>query len=975
MPFWFWNSRMSPELIRSQIGEMASAGVGGFFIHPRQGLDVPYLSAEWFELVKVAVEAARKSGMHVWLYDEYPYPSGMAGGLLTANHPEFRARTLDYVTLHAEGGSPCSREFALARVVSAVAFPLENGGVQWDRAVDLRQFFGVKLTRQSFWRWKLDHCPYNDKRFMADEGHLFFQWAPPVGGAWQVHIGLERDQKGFKYYDCYFDPLCAGASEAFLSLTHSRYANAVGKHFGTTIKGIFTDETEPPEWSPEIERALARTFDLDLSLLLPALREDAHPHASEVRYRFRQCALQLFQERWETPIANWCREWGLLWGAEKPTLRPAQFLALGEPSTDAGHQRIGDPPEPLSAELRCNSRAAMAAAEQAGSETVRCECFHSLGWGATMQDQKWQVDWLAAQGVNRFTPHAFFSSIGGLRKHDAPPTFFKETPAWEHYRSLADYTARLCLALSQGREAVRIAVLHPTESLWIGGPHADGARQEYEWLMNRLMAEHRMFHPVDSLALRKAQAGDGGLRLGHACYQMLLVPPLTVADRDTADAISMALKAGLPVLMARPLANENVDETLLADLAGQAAIVRIENHEQWMVEIDRNLPRDLSVALENGQEAEDVWAVWRQAGSQQILFLANTSNEARRIRVEISAPEQTSWEEWLLETGDVTACSQDAGGLISLELAPYGSSLLIGKKLPAAEIVTGSKRETPPVFVLPTGGLWEIHTDRPNALRLNRWTVGDSTGDAAPAGTQEIEALPWRFFDKGAEQWRQSFLPDADGTTRYHRSVFCRFVPSDLHLLIEEDAIPGEWALEINGQPVAPERFQPMNFLGSDKIACPVSLYFREGANLISLCLADVPATGGLCSPLHLIGSFALMDPKRRELDRLPAQAAFGDLVGAGFPHFSGTAAYRKKIKFPALRAGTMLGLPAGFEDIAELTVDGCPLGARAWSPYRWSIPHAMGGEVGVEIRVTNTLLPFLEGQFWNSAARQFQKV
>lgn len=973
MPFWFWNTRMEPGLIHRQVAEMADAGVGGFFLHPRQGLEIPYLSAEWFGLVKVAVEAAKRLGLHVWLYDEYPYPSGMAGGLLTVNHPEFRSRALDHVTLKADGGIPCSREFAMARVVSAVACPLENGRVRWDRAADVRQFFGVKLTRQIFWRWKLDHCPYNDKRFMAGDGRLVFQWTPPPGGTWQVYLGLEREQRGFKYYDCYFDPLCAGASEAFLGLTHARYAEAVGEHFGATIKGIFTDETEPPEWSPEIESELARAFDLDLSLLLPALREDTHPRASEVRYRFRQCSLRLFQERWEAPVANWCREWGLIWAAEKPTQRPAQFLTFGEPSTDAGHRRVGDAPEPLSIELRSNSRAAMAAAEQAGNGTVRCECFHSMGWGATLQDQKWQLDWLAIQGANRFTPHAFFASIGGLRKHDAAPSFFKETPAWKHYQSLADYTSRLCLALGQGREAVRIAVLYPTESLWIGGPHAAGVRREYEWLMNRLLAEHRMFHPVDSQALRKAQVGDSNLRLGHACYHMLLVPSLTVADRDTAEAISLALEAGLPVLMAAPLADENVDGTLVANLAGQADVVRIEAREQWLEEIERHLPRDLSVALENGQEAEDVWAVWRQAGSQQILFLANTSDESRRIGVEISAPNRTSWREWLLETGDVTACFQDARGRLSLELPPYGSSLLIGEKLPTAEIVPGPDRKTPSVFVLPTDGLWEIHVDRPNTLRLNRWTVVGSAENAA--NTREIEALPLRFFDKGAEQWQQTFLPDPDGTARYQRTVFCRFVPSDLYLLIEEDAIPGEWSLEINGQPVALERFHPMDFHGSGKTACPVSLYFRDGENRIVLRVEDVPATGGLCSPIHLIGSFALTGPDRRELDRLSAQAAFGDLVGAGFPHFSGTAAYRRKTSLPAMRAGDMLELPPHFEDIAELTVDGCPLGARAWSPYRWEIPRDIKGGVEVEIRVTNTLLPFLEGQFWDSVSRQFQEV
>jgi hypothetical protein len=61
-----------------QIKEMAERGVGCFFICARQGLKSPYLSDEWFQYVAVAVRAAQACGLGVWLYDEYPYPSGMS---------------------------------------------------------------------------------------------------------------------------------------------------------------------------------------------------------------------------------------------------------------------------------------------------------------------------------------------------------------------------------------------------------------------------------------------------------------------------------------------------------------------------------------------------------------------------------------------------------------------------------------------------------------------------------------------------------------------------------------------------------------------------------------------------------------------------------------------------------------------------------------------------------------------------------
>ena len=79
-PFWFWNDEITEEEILWQLKEMSLQGVKGFFIHPRQGLKQPYLSESYFRMVDVAIKEAEKLGLEVNLYDEFPYPSGAAGG-------------------------------------------------------------------------------------------------------------------------------------------------------------------------------------------------------------------------------------------------------------------------------------------------------------------------------------------------------------------------------------------------------------------------------------------------------------------------------------------------------------------------------------------------------------------------------------------------------------------------------------------------------------------------------------------------------------------------------------------------------------------------------------------------------------------------------------------------------------------------------------------------------------------------------
>ncbi|MDV7393785.1 glycosyl hydrolase, partial [Arthrospira platensis SPKY1] len=138
LPFWFWNGRITSEGIREQVSLMASQGVGGFFIAPRQGLEVPYLSASWFDLVRVALAAADQHNMQVWIYDEYPYPSGMAGGAVTQLQPEARHRTLEKMSFQVAGGERVQRDFPKWQMLSLQAVPLgQDGSRDWSQCIDL----------------------------------------------------------------------------------------------------------------------------------------------------------------------------------------------------------------------------------------------------------------------------------------------------------------------------------------------------------------------------------------------------------------------------------------------------------------------------------------------------------------------------------------------------------------------------------------------------------------------------------------------------------------------------------------------------------------------------------------------------------------------------------------------------------------------------------------------------------------------
>ena len=92
-PFWAWNCKVSKEDVDRTLNALKEMGMGGAHIHSRTGMDLPYLSKEFMDMVHYSHEKSNELDMITWLYDEDRWPSGYGGGLVT-KAPEFRQRFL-----------------------------------------------------------------------------------------------------------------------------------------------------------------------------------------------------------------------------------------------------------------------------------------------------------------------------------------------------------------------------------------------------------------------------------------------------------------------------------------------------------------------------------------------------------------------------------------------------------------------------------------------------------------------------------------------------------------------------------------------------------------------------------------------------------------------------------------------------------------------------------------------------------------
>lgn len=79
-PFWSWNEKLDTEETKRQIEMMKAAGIGGFFMHARGGLQTEYMSDEWFSNIEAGIETAEELDMYPWAYDENGWPSGFGDG-------------------------------------------------------------------------------------------------------------------------------------------------------------------------------------------------------------------------------------------------------------------------------------------------------------------------------------------------------------------------------------------------------------------------------------------------------------------------------------------------------------------------------------------------------------------------------------------------------------------------------------------------------------------------------------------------------------------------------------------------------------------------------------------------------------------------------------------------------------------------------------------------------------------------------
>ena len=75
IPWWVWNGTMKYAEIERQLVLMKDAGMEGWTLWARFGLEMEYLSHDFMQRFRFAVQKSAELGLDVWVFDEFAWPT------------------------------------------------------------------------------------------------------------------------------------------------------------------------------------------------------------------------------------------------------------------------------------------------------------------------------------------------------------------------------------------------------------------------------------------------------------------------------------------------------------------------------------------------------------------------------------------------------------------------------------------------------------------------------------------------------------------------------------------------------------------------------------------------------------------------------------------------------------------------------------------------------------------------------------
>lgn len=263
------------------------------------------------ELLEKAAAKAKAQGLHVWMYDDYWYPSGWANGYALKDHPEYGTQNITYLLQEGEG----TQELAFTRQEDSWgfvygAFYKVNAQGEADFSAPLPVKVSAEKAGGTAPGGKWLFLAFYIKRHFATEEEKAEAAKHP--GGYREYLNFLDKRAVDRFLDCALTPV----------------AEHFGEEFGQTFEAIFTDEPTlagpyltfarrrvdfkaiPAPYGPTLFEEFRQKWGYDLREKLPYLFVSETPEAKRVRLHYYRTVSDIALRDFTQNAAAWCAAHG-----------------------------------------------------------------------------------------------------------------------------------------------------------------------------------------------------------------------------------------------------------------------------------------------------------------------------------------------------------------------------------------------------------------------------------------------------------------------------------------------------------------------------------------------------------------------------------------------------------------------------------------------------------------------------------------
>ncbi len=948
VPFWSWNDKLEADELARQINLMHEAGIGGYFMHARGGLQTKYLSEDWFNATKAAVDAGAKLNMCPWAYDENGWPSGFGDGKVNALGLKYQQKYLRSKTVKVS---------ELADTEHVIACYTAEG-----------------------------------KRLAGNET-------------------ASQDEVLLLYFDVnpyYVDTLDWEATEKFIGFVHQAYYDSLSEEQRKAMKGFFTDEPQISRngipWSFKHEEEYRKAWGEDLLDVLPQL---LHPMegCERTRYRFWRTTTRMFLNHFMKPIYDWCEahSWRLTGhmvlednylcqltsnGAVMPMYQ--YFHIPGIDALGRGHTTLATPMQLFSA------------AAQTGRKQTLIETFAMCGWAVDFADLRWLYQFYMVHGVNLLCQHLEGYSLRGIRKRDYPASLFIHQPWWKDYKPFNDMCSRVGLLLAEGEIKVNTLLIHGMATAHM---LFDGTRESadiigkysshFEQLSYQLAGAHVDHHYGDETLMEQyGSVKDGRLVIGRQSYNLVILPKLLNLSSFQVKLLEEYIAQGGKVLAVKnDISSAFYVDGERCDNAEFLKKISFFTEEELVQKVMDEADPVLSVI--HGTDYADVTCFAAQAKqihvtrrdftdfdgkSAQLYYYVNTERfEACDTDLYLNAPGVEVYDP---ETGKILPTAYETTGTgvrVPHRFEPAGSLILIARDYSAERIVPAVKPE-------------QLLTCHEGPCRL-------------VSATENLLTLDYCGYEADGKlvSEREYVLTIHDKLLTLERDVETTLIftfetgktyplGQDLTLLLER---PERYTIEVNGTVVSNKSEGYFADKAFERIAIGSAVVAGRNTIRLTTLFHQTPETfrniaaakifeaeknklsyDSEIEAVYLCGNFGVKSPAPFEpledynvsrnagpfiLEALPETVDLTHLEQSGFPFFAGELTFAQTMELSveeALCSSSSFVLKRIYANVADIRINGTYIGKLTRPDYILNIPGGIlkAGTNEVEITLVNSL-------------------